>query len=90
MNRARLLPLLALALGLAAPSAAREPYGTMSMDEVERGLGQPGFAVFDANVPELWEKNHLPGATHIVGKDLAQLLPADKGTRLVFYCTSPK
>ena len=87
----RLPTLLALALALpAGRAAAGEPYRTLTMDEVEKSLGQPGVAIFDANVPELWEQNHLPGAVHIVGKSLAGLLPADKTARLVFYCTNPK
>jgi rhodanese-related sulfurtransferase len=60
------------------------------MDEVEKLLGAPGVAIFDANNPDLWAKHHLPGAVHITGKDLRSLLPADRRTRLVFYCTNPK
>lgn len=83
--------LLALALVAAAalPAAAGD-VKLMHMDEVERRLGQPGFAVFDANVPELWEKNHLPGAVHVTGRRLDGLLPPDKQATLVFYCTNPK
>jgi rhodanese-related sulfurtransferase len=87
----RLLPLLALALAVPLGCAhAGEPYGTMSADEVEAVLGKPGVAILDANVDELWEKYHLPGAIHVGGRDLAALLPADRGTRLVFYCSGPK
>jgi len=80
---------LALLAAVALPAAA-EDLKLMPMDEVEKRLGQPGFAVFDANVPEIWEKNHLPGAVHVTGKKVAGLLPADKQTTLVFYCTNPK
>jgi len=92
MRPGSLFPLLAVGLALAGCHAAAggESYGTMTLDEVEKVLGQPGVAVFDANVPELWERHHLPGAVHIVGRSLASLLPADRGTRLVFYCTGPK
>ena len=79
-----------LLLGALALPAAAEDVAFMPMDEVEKRLGQPGFAVFDANVPEVWETNHLPGAVHVTGKDLAGLLPADRQVTLVFYCTSPK
>ena len=85
-------PRLALLALLAAPCwpVSAEEFTLMPMDEVEKRLGQPGFAVFDANVPEIWEKHHLPGAVHVVGRELATLLPADKSTHLVFYCTNPK
>ena len=79
-----------LLLGALALPAAAEDVVLMPMDEVEKRLGQPGFAVFDANVPEVWEKNHLPGAVYVTGKDLARLLPADKQVTLVFYCANPK
>jgi rhodanese-related sulfurtransferase len=82
--------LVSLALLAVALPAAADDVRFMPMDEVERRLGQPGFAVFDANVPEVWEKSHLPGAVHVTGKDLAGLLPADKKATLLFYCTSPK
>ncbi len=85
----RRLASLALLATACLPVSAEE-FKLMPMDDVEKRLGRPGFAVFDANVPELWEKHHLPGAVHIVGKELATLLPADKSTQLVFYCTNPK
>ncbi len=85
------LPTLALGLALVACRAAgTDPYGTLTMEEVEKSLGQPGVAVFDANLPELWEEHHLPGAVHIVGKNLAKVLPGDRGAKLIFYCTNPK
>ncbi len=85
----RRLASLALLAATALPASA-EDFRLMPMDEVEKRLGQPGFAVLDANVPEVWQEHHLPGAVHIVGKDLRALLPADKSTQLVFYCANPK
>jgi hypothetical protein len=93
MNRRPLLALLVAALALSprgAPAGDGEPFGLMAMGEVERLMARREVAVFDANVPEIWARNHLPGAVHIVGRDLATLLPADRTARLVFYCTSPK
>jgi hypothetical protein len=92
MRRRQLLSLLAAALALGAlPALAKEEgFALMPMAEVERHLAARDIAVFDANVPELWEKHHLPGAVHIVGKDLARILPTDKAARVVFYCTNPK
>lgn len=80
---------LALLAAVALPAAAGD-FALMPMDEVEKRLGQPGFAVFDVNVPELWKKHRLPGAVHVTGRKLEGLLPADRGTQLVFYCSNPK
>jgi len=91
MNRRSLLGLLALALLAAAgPARAKEEFQLMPADEVQKNLGKAGFAVFDVNVPELWVKHRVPGAVHVTGKELSPLLPADKDTRLVFYCSNPK
>jgi rhodanese-related sulfurtransferase len=92
MSRSLTTSLVAAALAvLAGPAAAKEEgFQLMPMDQVERILGQPGVAVYDANVPELWAQHHLPGATHIVGRQLAGLLPADHAARVIFYCTNPK
>ncbi len=54
-------------------------------------LGRSDSRVYDANPRDVYEKHHLPGAVFIGHeKDLAQYLPADKSTRLVFYCAGPK
>jgi len=87
---ARTLAALALAASASQATAKEEGFQLMPMDQVEKLLGRPGVAFLDANIPELWEKHRLPGAVHITGKDLAPLLPADKGTQLIFYCSNPK
>jgi rhodanese-related sulfurtransferase len=84
----------ALAAGLLAAvacsgRAAGEPFAMASMDEVQAMLGKPDVAVVDANPPDVFEKNHLPGARLYKSAALTQLLPADKDARLVFYCASP-
>ncbi|MFL5303144.1 MAG: rhodanese-like domain-containing protein [Anaeromyxobacteraceae bacterium] len=84
-----LAALAGLALGI-APAFAADRFKEVRVDDVEKMLGQPDVKVFDANPPDLWEKNHLPGATFIGDKKLATLLPADKETKLVFYCAGPK
>ena len=77
---------------LASPLAASAADGfeMISPDQVEKMLGAPDLNVFDVNVDELWQKHHLPGAVHVGERDLATLLPRDKATRLVFYCSGPK
>lgn len=83
------LALFSFLAAVALPAAA-EGVKLVSMDEVEKRLGQPGFAVFDVNTPEVWEKHRLPGAIHVTGRKLERLLPADRTTQLVFYCADPR
>jgi len=88
-RRLALLALAALGLLAGGASAKEEGFQLMPMDQVEKGLGS-GLFVFDVNVPELWTKHRVPGAVHATGKDLAPLLPSDRGARLVFYCSNQK
>ncbi len=83
------LAVLAFLAAVALPAAA-DGYKLMQMDEVEKRIGQPGFAVFDANDQETWRKHRIPGAVSIAGKRLDGLLPADKATQLLFYCSNPR
>jgi hypothetical protein len=85
--------LLAAAAGLAvtlagAAAAAEEGFGLMPAAEVAKALGARDLAVFDANGAESYAAGHVPGARHL--EDFldypASALPADKTTRLVFYC----
>jgi hypothetical protein len=84
-----LLALAGAATFACAANRSREPYSLVGMDEVERMLSQPDVAIIDANTRETFRKNHLPGARYYKSAPLAQVLPADKSTRLVFYCASP-
>ncbi len=79
----------ALAVLLAAPLRSAAAVGAVTPDQVEKMLSAPDVRVFDANTDDVFRANHVPGAVHIGDRDLAQLLPANKDTRLVFYCTSP-
>jgi len=88
-RRLALLTLAALGLFAGSASAKEEEFQLMPMDQVEKSLGA-GLFVFDVNVPELWVKHRVPGAVHVTGKELAPLLPADRQTRMVFYCTNKK
>ncbi len=83
-----------LALGALAACAASkrsgEPFTLVTMDEVQRMIGDPRVAIVDANPPEVFREHHVPGARwYREGPSLAAVLPADKTTRLVFYCASP-
>jgi rhodanese-related sulfurtransferase len=79
---------LALALACASPSA-KEPFQPVSIDDVQRMLGERDVVVIDANVPEVFAAHHLPGARHVGTAPLAALLPPNREAQLVFYCTGP-
>jgi rhodanese-related sulfurtransferase len=79
-----LLAVFALAGGNQA-----EPFALVAMDEVERMVGKPDVFIVDANPEDVFRKNHLPGAQWYRSKPFAQLLPAQKDQRLVFYCANP-
>jgi rhodanese-related sulfurtransferase len=85
----RLLTLISGLLLLPGLLCAGDYFQTISMDEVARVMNRPGVALLDLNVPELWEKYHLPGAVHVDSADIARFLPADKGATLIFYCAGP-
>jgi rhodanese-related sulfurtransferase len=84
------IPALAAALATPSLGGASEPYATLDVDAVEKMLGAGDVRIYDANTRELFEKNHLPGAVHVGKQQLSALLPADRSTKLVFYCTGPK
>lgn len=82
-----LLAAAALAAGCARKN---EPFSLVTVDDVARMLGDPRVAIVDANPWDIFERGHVPGARwYREGPSLASVLPADKGTKLVFYCASP-
>jgi hypothetical protein len=84
-----LLAAAALAAGCAR-RASGEPFALVTVDDVARMLGDPRVAIVDANPWDVFERWHVPGARwYREGPSLASVLPADKGTKLVFYCASP-
>jgi hypothetical protein len=76
---------------LATPLTGRadEPFRLMSAAEAAPLVGAPGVQFMDANPRDVYEEARVPGAT-FVRKPLAEVLPQDKGTRLIFYCRNPK
>ena len=90
-----LIAVLALLLVPTARAAGKseknapEPFGRFTVDQVERRLGQSEVHVFDGNPPEIYAKNHVPGAMHLNTEDIKEgVLPADKNSTLIFYCMS--
>jgi hypothetical protein len=83
--------LAAVAILSPASNPAADPYAELAPDAVEKMLGAADARIYDANPRDVYEQHHLPGAVFIGHeKDLARHLPADKATRLVFYCAGPK
>ncbi len=92
--RSRLAALLFAASLIAAAACAtkraRDPFTMVSVDEVAGLVGKPGVAIVDANPQDVYQEGHVPGARwYRSGPSLAAVLPADKATRLVFYCAAP-
>lgn len=75
-----------------AAEAAKDALPEMSVDDVAAGLEAKTLTVVDCN-GEKTRKKHgiLPGAILIEDEETfaATALPADKATKLVFYCGGP-
>ncbi len=76
----------------ASPDLVEENLPTISIDEVDRGLAAKTLTAVDCNSDKTRKKHGvLPGAILIVDEEMfgASELPADKATKLVFYCSGP-
>src|SRR5207249_580889 len=49
-----------------------EPFGLLTMDQVERRLGQSNIHVFDGNPAEIYVANHVPGAVRLNSKNIKE------------------
>jgi|SRR5437867_5543503 len=91
-HRLVIVAALVLAPSLCPVAAAKripesDPFGRLSVDQVERRLDRPDVFIFDGNPPDVYATNHLPGAVRIEHQDItASVLPQDKDATLVFYC----
>ena len=64
-----------------------EPFGHLTVDQVERRLGKPGVLIVDGNGDETYHEAHVPGAKRLYSKTMtAADLPSDKDSTLIFYC----
>jgi hypothetical protein len=73
-------------------SATKDELPAMSLDQVEQGLAAKQLVAVDCNVDKTRKKHGvLPGAILVADEEaFAQSeLPADKSTKLVFYCSGP-
>jgi rhodanese-related sulfurtransferase len=92
----RILLCSGLAALLLLPLAARaaeekDPFGSLTIDQVSDLIAKHDVAVFDNNSLDRYKQSHLPGAKWVSFKDVkASDLPADKQAKLVFYCESER
>jgi rhodanese-related sulfurtransferase len=84
--------LAALALSpLAARAEEKDPFGSLTVDQVSDLIGKQDVKVFDNNSVDRYKQSHLPTAKWVDFKDVKPSdLPGDKEAKLVFYCASEK
>jgi len=73
-------------------SAAKAEVPAMTMDEVQKGIDAKQLTAVDCNGDRTRKKlGTLPGAIQVTDESefAANELPADKTTKLVFYCANP-
>jgi len=57
--------------------------------ELHGRIGQGGVTVVDVNARHSWLQARVPGALNLPPEFDAAMLPADRATPLVFYCSNP-
>src|SRR5690349_35841 len=83
---------------VSALAGTNEKFKLITAGDLAQELGQQGeknakLAVFDVNTKETRKKDGvIPGAKLLPSTqyETAKELPADKNTKLVFYCANPK
>jgi hypothetical protein len=88
----------ALSLGLLAQGARadgashaqkKEPFGELSVDQVEKLIASKEASIFDNNDEDRYAQGHVPGAKWVKFNDVqAKDLPRDLERKLVFYCSN--
>jgi hypothetical protein len=76
----------------AAGDKAKADFPAMTMDEVQKGIDAKQLTAVDCNGDRTRKKlGVLPGAISVSDEEsfAASELPADKATKLVFYCANP-
>lgn len=71
---------------------AKADFPAMTMDEVQKGIDAKQLTAVDCNGDRTRKKlGVLPGAISVSDEEsfAASELPADKTTKLVFYCANP-
>ncbi|HEY5928078.1 MAG TPA: hypothetical protein VIV11_40605 [Kofleriaceae bacterium] len=76
----------------ATGSESADKLPTMALDDVEKGLAAGELTAIDCNGTDTRKKHGvIDGAVLIADEETyaASELPADKGRKLVFYCSGP-
>lgn len=83
--------LLLFVTAFAAVSAFAGKYPDISHDELKQAVAEKSATIIDVNGSESYKAGRIPGAIDFasVGRDIASVLPTDKGALIVAYCGSP-
>jgi rhodanese-related sulfurtransferase len=73
-------------------ASAKAQVADVTAADLKSAIAAKTVVLLDANGTESFAKGHLPGAIDFTAneKDLAKVLPADKGALIVAYCGGPK
>jgi hypothetical protein len=81
-------------LGASAPAraaSAKDGFGELTLDQVDKLVAAKSADIFDNNSEERFAKSHVPGARWVAfNKVTASDLPKDKERTLVFYCENTR
>jgi len=83
--------LLLFVSAFAAVSAFAGKYADISHADLKQSIASKTVFIIDVNGSDSYKAGHIPGAIDFSAhkKDLASVLPADKGALVVAYCGSP-
>ena len=77
------------AVGAHASEAKDEGFGSLTIAQVSDLVARKSASIYDNNGKDRWQKGHVPGAKWVAPDAVtASDLPADKASKLVFYCAS--
>jgi rhodanese-related sulfurtransferase len=80
-----------LALAGVARAAEKDPFGSLTVDQVADLIAKKEVSVYDNNELDRYKQSHLPTAKWVDFKKVtAADLPQDKDRTLVFYCANEK
>jgi rhodanese-related sulfurtransferase len=80
------------AVALLAVNAFAGTFPDISTADLKAAIAKKDVTILDVNGTETYKEGHIPGAIDYVAnkRDIATLLPADKGALVVAYCGSEK
>jgi len=80
------------AVAILAANALAGTFPDISTADLKAAIAKKDVTILDVNGTETYKAGHIPGSIDYVAnkKDIATLLPADKGALVVAYCGSEK